>query len=150
IDAQAPMVVIQVLVAEVDLSGTEEFGIEFGLQSPVLFQRSISGGVTLNGSGAVGSQNTLSQSGFNFNLPDGGPVIPLGNSSLIGPATIGLQGLTNLGTGRVSPNSGIGGFVFSAANESFNLLVRALKQQGRVDILSRPQVMTLDNQEANI
>src|SRR5262249_52551382 len=150
LDAQAPMVVIQVLIAEVDLSGTEEFGIEFGLQSPVLFQRGTTGGVTLNGTAPLGTQNVLGQDSFNFNLPPGGPQVPLGNSNLIGPATIGVESPTNLGTGRVSPNSGIGGFVFSAANESFNLLIRALKQQGRVDILSRPQVMTLDNQEANI
>ncbi len=36
-DAELPQVVIQVLVAEVDLNNTEEFGVEIGLQtSPVL------------------------------------------------------------------------------------------------------------------
>ena len=39
IDAQPPQVMIQVLIAEVQLNNTEEFGVEFGLQSPVLFQR---------------------------------------------------------------------------------------------------------------
>src|SRR3712207_6874826 len=34
-------VVIQVLIAEVDLNNLEEFGVEFGLQSPVLFDRGI-------------------------------------------------------------------------------------------------------------
>src|SRR5262249_42210086 len=56
----------------------------------------------------------------------------------------------NLGTGRISPNANVGGFVFSAASDSFNLLIRALKTQGRVDVLSRPQVMALDNQTAFI
>src|SRR5207248_351877 len=41
LDAEQPMVVIQVLVAEVDLNGSEEFGIEVGLQAPVLFNRSV-------------------------------------------------------------------------------------------------------------
>ena len=63
---------------------------------------------------------------------------------------IGTQGLTSLGVGRVSPTSGIGGFVFSAQSDAFNLLIRALKTQGRIDILSRPQVMTLDNQSASV
>jgi general secretion pathway protein D len=36
--------------------------------------------------------------------------------------------------------------VFSASSQSFTLLVRALKAQGRVDILSRPQVQVMDNQ----
>ena len=31
-----------------------------------------------------------------------------------------------------------------------NLLIRALRQQGRIDVLSRPQVMTLDNQFARV
>ena len=62
---------------------------------------------------------------------------------------VGNQGVTNLGVGRADA-SGLSGFVFSAASDSFNLLVRALKTQGRVDILSRPQVMTLDNQTATI
>src|SRR5262249_6098002 len=41
LDAELPQVVIQVLIAEVDLTGTEEFGVEIGLQSPVLFNRSV-------------------------------------------------------------------------------------------------------------
>ena len=39
LDAELPQVVIQVLIAEVDLTNTDEFGVEIGLQSPVLFQR---------------------------------------------------------------------------------------------------------------
>jgi hypothetical protein len=58
--------------------------------------------------------------------------------------------LGNLGVGRVSPVNNVGGFVFSAASNTFNLLIRALKTQGRIDILSRPQIMTLDNQTAAI
>src|SRR5262249_7027374 len=54
------------------------------------------------------------------------------------------------GVGRVSPTSGIGGFVFSAASNTFNLLIRALKTQGRIDVLSRPQIQTTDNQTALI
>src|SRR5260370_19601402 len=41
LDAQPPQVSIQVCVAQVDLTNTEEFGVELGLQSPVLFQRSV-------------------------------------------------------------------------------------------------------------
>src|SRR5262249_38731040 len=41
LDVMPPQVMIQVLVAEVDLSNEEEFGVEIGLQSPILFQRSI-------------------------------------------------------------------------------------------------------------
>jgi hypothetical protein len=74
----------------------------------------------------------------------------LGNNPVVGPGLVGFQGLGNLGTGRISPNSNVGGFVFSAASDAFNLLIRALKTQGRIDIMSRPQIMTLDNQTAYI
>ena len=59
---------------------------------------------------------------------------------------VGFQGLSNLGVGRVGDRQGFGGFVFSASSQSFSLLIRALKAQGRVDILSRPQVQVMDNQ----
>jgi type II secretory pathway component GspD/PulD (secretin) len=179
LDAELPQVVIQVLIAEVDLNSTEEVGAEIGLQSPVLFQRSLfpaynnfNGGAgttsyvantatpTFNTVGLYPSVNTVptgvtvsgvgnasSILGFNFNQPGLG----LGNNPIVSPAVVGYQGLTSLGVGRTSPNiPGVSGFVFSASSDTFNLLVRALKAQGRIDVLSRPQIMTLDNQAASI
>src|SRR5205814_10651215 len=73
--------------------------------------------------------------------------LPLGNNPVVSPGVVGFQGLNNLGVGRSNAN-GVGGFVFSAASNTFNLLIRALKTQGRIDILSRPQVQTTDNQTA--
>lgn len=162
IDTLPLQVVIQVLVAEVDLSDGAEVGVEFGLQSPVLFARSVipqtgafgTNGVVNYANAGTGSlvgpgvtiNNSINPSalpGFNFNTP-----APLGNNPLAGPSIVGFQGLGNLGVGRASPTSGVGGFVFSAASDTFNLLIRALKTQGRLDILSRPQVMATDNQTA--
>lgn len=160
LDATPPQVMIQVLIAEVNLSGTREFGVELGLQSPVLFQRSIygpggynfadpnallsgisPGGVTINN--AIAPANVP---GYNFNN-----IQPLGNSPLApGSGIVGYQSIGNLGTGRASPVSNIGGFVFSAGSDAVNVLVRALQTQGRVDILSRPQITTMDNQTARI
>jgi type II secretory pathway component GspD/PulD (secretin) len=168
LDIQAPQVVIQVLIAEVDLSSTEEFGVEVGLQSPVLFSRSIipaadffgtGGNVTYTtattGSSLVPPGVTVNSSinptalpGFNFNNANyfAGP---LASNPVVSPGVVGFQGLGNLGVGRASAN-GVGGFVFSAASNTFNLLIRALKTQGRIDVLSRPQIQTTDNQTALI
>jgi type II secretory pathway component GspD/PulD (secretin) len=159
LDVSPPQVVIQVLIAEVDLTNTEEFGVELGLQSPVLFTRSIipaenffgtGGTVSYSNPGMVppgvmvsSTVNPAAQPGFNFN----DVTVPLGNNPVVSPGIVGFQGLSNLGVGRVSP-TGVGGFVFSAASNTFNLLIRALKTQGRIDILSRPQIMTTDNQTA--
>ena len=50
----------------------------------------------------------------------------------------------------MSPTQGVSGFVFQAQSDFFNLLIRALKVQGRIDVLSRPQVTALDNQQARV
>jgi len=137
LDYQPPQVVIQVMIAEVQLNNAEEFGVEAGLQSPVLFARgSLATPTTVNG------VTNAAIPGFNFNT-----TAPLGNSNLANAATVGFQGLSNLGVGRSSTTGqGFGGFVFSAASDSFNLLIRALQAQNRVEILSRPQVQVADNQ----
>jgi type II secretion system protein D len=170
LDAELPQVVIQVLIAEVQLNNTEEFGVEVGLQSPVLFQRSVIPQTGLVGNGGISfaNNNTTNPFAFGTQVPPGvtvnnsinpttalgfnfnNPVVGLGNNPVVNPGIVGFQGLGNLGVGRVSPTSAIGGFVFSAASDSFNVLVRALKQQGRIDVLSRPQVTTLDNQAAQV
>ncbi len=164
LDARPPQVVIQVMIAEVDLDSTEEFGMEIGLQSPVLFNRSVWPNTT-SGFGsntminyantstdsvvgtATGTLNPFANPGFNFNASPNLPA--LGTNPLQQPSVVGVQGVGNYGLGRADSN-GLSGFVFSAASNSFNLLIRALKTQGRVDILSRPQIMTLDNQTATI
>jgi general secretion pathway protein D len=138
LDVMPLQVVISTIVAEVDLSGTQEFGVELNLQAPVLFRRGITAGTTTTVATAA--------PGFNFT----NPATALGNNPLADPSIVGLQGLNNLGTGRVSPTSNIGGFVFSAGSNTVNVLVRALATQGRIEVVSRPQVMTLDNQTAYI
>ena len=145
IDAQPPQVVIQVMIADVQLNNAEEFGVEVGLQSPILFSRSVlPTSTTTTGSTGEGASSTTSGAaanpGFNFNT-----TAPLSNNVLTSQSTVGFQGIGNLGVGR-SSSSGFGGFVFSAASDAFSLLIRALKAQGRVDILSRPQIQVADNQ----
>ncbi|HTN77866.1 MAG TPA: secretin N-terminal domain-containing protein, partial [Pirellulaceae bacterium] len=133
LDARPPMVMIQVLIAEVSLNDQEEFGAEFGLQDSILFDRSTSvGGVGVPG--------------FNFNNQ------PLGNSnsaqSLGTRNDLGTQSLTSFSVGRSNGPLGYGGLVLSASNDSVSILIRALQDSQRLQVLSRPQVMTLDNQSA--
>jgi general secretion pathway protein D len=133
LDEQPPMVLIQVLIASVRLDNLSELGMELGLQDSLLFDRSV-------------VANNVLVPGFNFNNS------PLGNSS--SPASqatrnnVAGQGITSLGVGRTNADLGYGGLVLSASSESVNLLIRALQQTNRLDILSRPEVMTLNNQPA--
>ena len=84
--------------------------------------------------------------GFNFGNADQ----PLGNSgsatSLATAGAVGAQGLSSFGVGRVSQAAGFGGFVLSASSNSISMLLRALQQSQRLEVLSRPQIMALDNQ----
>ncbi|EAQ77963.1 secretin N-terminal domain-containing protein [Blastopirellula marina] len=135
LDARPPMVSIQVLIADVRLGKIEELGFEFGLQDSLLFDRSTVSSGQLD-------------PGYNFNNA------ALGNSSsaasLATASAVGSQGLSDLGLGRTNPALGYGGFVFSAASESVNVLIRALQQDNRMEVLARPHVMTMDNQPAFI
>lgn len=127
LDERPPMVLIQVLIAEVQLSNTDEFGIELGIQDPILFNRSVAG-----------------VPGFLFNSTG-----PLGNNtSAPSPDVVGAQAISNFGVGRGNSTLGFGGMVLSASSEAVSVLIRALRQQRRLDVLSRPQVMALDNQPA--
>jgi general secretion pathway protein D len=86
-------------------------------------------------------QAASNQPGFNFNNQ------PLGNSgstrALQGSNRVGSQGLSTFAVGRVNNELGYGGLVLSASSESVSLLIRALQESRRMEILSRPQITTL-------
>jgi len=129
LDERPPMVLIQVLIGEVQLTDNDEFGIELGIQDSVLFNRSVAG-----------------VPGFLFNSTG-----PLGNNTAApGPDIVGAQAISNFGVGRGNSTLGFGGMVLSASSEAVSVLIRALQQKRRLDVLSRPQVMALDNQAAFI
>lgn len=137
LDERPPMVMIQVLIADVTLHDTDEFGVELGLQDSILFDRSVAGTGSLAGTGIPG---------YLFNSTS-----PLGNASGVPNSDlVGGQGISNLGVGRANSELGFGGLVLSASSESVSVLIRALKECRRVDVLSRPQVMTMDNQTAQV
>jgi type II secretion system protein D len=174
LDLRPPMVMIQVLVAQVNLTDFNEFGIELGLQDSLLFDRSVLNSintltntattVTNSASGAVASTVTAQNQqviggtlapGYGFNNQ------PIGNSaaganSLGIPNSLGTagnvagQGLSNFGVGRTNSTLGYGGLVLSASSDSVSALLRALQQDERLEVLSRPQIMTLDNQAAYV
>ncbi|WP_254510035.1 secretin N-terminal domain-containing protein [Anatilimnocola floriformis] len=136
LDRRPNMVIIQVLLAEVSLNDLNEFGVELGLQDSLLFDRGVAG---------VGGLNRI---GFPFNQAG------IGNdntpASLATRNQVAPQAISNLGVGRTNASAGFGGLVLSAGNDSVNVLVRALQQSQRMQVLSRPQVQTLDNQPAYV
>ncbi len=158
LDARPPMVMIQVLLASVQLSDTNEFGVELGLQDSVLFDRSLlsnplyqnttttaPNGVQTTTQTLIAANNTP---GFNFN----DTLDPLGNSAatsaLAGASQAAGQALTSFSLGRQNSTLGYGGLVLSLSSDSVSALIRALAQNQRFEVLERPQIMTMDNQPA--
>jgi type II secretory pathway component GspD/PulD (secretin) len=127
LDRQQPMIAVEMLVAEITLDDNFEIGNEFGIQDSLIFDRgSASGG-------------TLSTPGFN-------PGTALNNSVTRGrPQNVAGQGLSNFALGRTNSQLGYGGLVLAAGSESVSILFRALQDANRVQILSRPNLLTIDN-----
>lgn len=138
LDKRPPMVMIQVMIAEVRLNDFDEMGFELGVQDSLLFDRST----------VLTAMNDVLDPGFNFNNQ------PLGNSSSAASVAtrdhFAPQVLSSFGVSRTNNDLGYGGLVISGGNDEVSILIRALQDDRRVDILSRPQVMTLDNQPAFI
>jgi general secretion pathway protein D len=121
LDARRAQVVIESLIAEVSADKAAEFGIQF---------QDLSG---------LNSDNTRVIGGTNFNSTTGG-------SNIIGAAT----DLTSLGPGLnigvIRGKVTIPGIAGEITNIGF--LARALETNAHANILSRPNIQTLDNEEA--
>ncbi|MDP1560643.1 MAG: secretin N-terminal domain-containing protein, partial [Pirellulaceae bacterium] len=133
LDRRPTMVKIQVMIAEVALNSTEEFGVELGVQDSIIFDRGLAGTPVI---------------GYPFNQSGSGN--SLTGAGLASREKLAGQSLLNLGVGRSNAGLGYGGLVLSAGNESINILLRALKDQGRLQVLSRPHLQTIDNLTARV
>lgn len=153
LDRSPREVLLQAVIVEVQLGNTQELGVELGFQDSVLFDRSIIDSIqtiteTVTAPNGVQTTNQrilsqVSTPGLAFNSPI------LGNNA-INPSRVGSQGLSSFGLGRVNGDLGYGGLVLSAGSESVNVLLRALDARFDLDVLSRPQVRTVENVEAFI
>ncbi len=136
LDRQQPMISVEILIAEVTLEDNFDLGTEFGLQDSLLFDRnSASGG-------------TLSSPAFNVNANPLSVTSPA--AQLRRTQNVAGMGTSGFGLGRSNATLGYGGLVLAAGSESVNMLFRALQDANRVQILSRPHLMTIDNNVANV
>ena len=135
IDKPPPQVVIRVLIAEVLLTDTCEWAAELGFQDPLLFKRTTTDAIT----GLATSGGLL----FNTN-----PATSVGSGN-VQPGSVGTQLLSNFGGGRVG-TTGFSGMAFSASSDYINIMLRALQEKKRLEVLSSPQITTLNNQQAII
>ncbi|MDR0871006.1 MAG: hypothetical protein LBN39_09460 [Planctomycetaceae bacterium] len=165
IDQPPPQVVIQVLIGEVTLGNSKEFGAEFGIQDSLLFDRSTFSNIaqgtrTITQTLADGTKTVVEEPvitngsvspGWMFNEnPKTSLSTGYNTNSSATAGNVGSQLLTNFGTGRVGAETGFGGMVFSANSDAVSVMIRALQENNRLEILSRPQIMAMNNQESMI
>lgn len=127
LDQELAQVIIQAMLVEVTLEDSDEFGVELGFQNSALFNRGIMD--TIAGA----------DPGFNFNS-NGLPNTNMRSRSLVAGQAITRFPATKTGDG----------FVFAAGSDEVSILLRALAQNREMEILSRPQIRTLDNRPALI
>ncbi|MEP6880418.1 MAG: type II secretion system secretin GspD [Dokdonella sp.] len=127
LDVRRAQVLIEAIIAEVADSTASEIGVQW-FTAPQRSDGSL-------GTGVVG--------GTNFPGPNG-------NASLVGLAgnLAGLSGLGGLSLGYIDGTVKIPGTDTEIVN--LGALVRALRGDGKTNILSTPSILTLDNQEAEI
>jgi len=142
IDKSQPQVVIKVLIVEVTLSEDKEWAAELGLQDPLLFSRSAILGTSP-------PNNTSNGPGINFNKP-GSSMANINTTNPVGQVgNVGSQILSNFAAGPVGA-AGFGGMVFSASSDYLSIMLRALHEKKRLEVLSSPQILTINNQNSSI
>jgi len=120
LDIRRLQVLIEALIIEISVSGAQQFGMEF---------RGI-GNITSPGRRAIGGTSFSNQAGTNINTVAANPLNP-GNGLAVGV---------------------VSGTVTFAGKEFLNLgaLLRALETKTDANVLSTPNILTMDNEEAEI
>ena len=123
LDRRRPEVLVQAIIAEVDVDKTDDLGINWA---------------------AYSRSNKVPVGGFSSSV--GGTSIV----DLISAAQGGTSGLSQLGA-LVGSGTTIGvGTIATGGGESFAAMIRALRSQGDTNIVSTPSAVTMDNQQATL
>ena len=144
LDRRRPMIMIKAMMAEVTLDDTFEIGGELGLQDSLLFNRGLAVDDGLAIDNLLGTNTVIGGGNPGFNFNNNG----LSSTNNFRSGNVAARGVSTFGLGLSNDAVGYGGFVLNAASESVSLLMRTLHDAGRLQILSRPQLTTLDNTES--
>ena len=128
LDVVPRQVLIEVLVAEVSLGDSFEFGVEWAMA-----QDSRNGALgRITGGGTGSTSGTTS------------------GTSTAAPNIFDLGGVLGLASQDVTPLPGAGAFAVLSDNRNFAAVINALASKNKLKVLSAPHLMTADNHEAHI
>ncbi|HEY1892595.1 MAG TPA: type II secretion system secretin GspD [Steroidobacteraceae bacterium] len=120
LDRRRPEVLVQAIIAELDISKTEDLGVNWAAFSK------------------------------NNKVPLGGYVQPVGGTSLVDLVAAGESGGAGGLSDSLLAGTTIGVGTLSAAGESFAAMLRALQDNSTTNIMATPSAVTLDNQAATL
>ncbi len=132
LDRPVPQVLIKVLVAEVTLNRNTAIGTEFSIldqRTRLVPTGQVTGSVAPNGSvsGATGTANVT-------------------NYGTSGGSAFGIANALTSAAANGSP----GGLAIGLVENNLTATLQALAQKNKLDVLSRPYILTSDNQEATM
>jgi general secretion pathway protein D len=143
LDRPIPQVLIKCLVAEVTHNNGDQIGVDFSLLN-----------IRSNTAGSNASSSTTGSTVTTSGGAPGAPVptqlgtgVPLTSTFI--QTNVGSTGGTNLGTAAAAALTP-SGLVYSVLESNLTATVQALETAGKLDVLSRPYILTSDNQEATI
>jgi len=144
LDRPVPQVLIRALIAEVTHDNGDQVGVDFSVLN---LRSTTSGSNSTTTEAANGSTVTSSgQNGVPYptNLQTGYPLTTTFVQTNVGQ-TIG----TNLGTAAAAAATP-SGLVLAMLESNVQATIMALETEGKLDVLSRPYILTSDNQEATV
>ncbi len=121
LDRRRPEVLVQAIIAEVNITKTDDLGINWAAYSP------------------------------NGKVPAGGFVSSVGGTNIVDLIAAAKSGTSALGSAAsLLTGTTIGVGTISAGGTSFGAMVRALRSNGDTNIVSTPSAVTMDNQAATL
>jgi general secretion pathway protein D len=132
LDRPVPQVLIKVLVAEVTLDNSTAIGTEFSIldqRTRLVPTGQVTGSIAPNGSvtGATGTANVT-------------------NYGTSGGSAFGIANAVTSAAANGTPS----GLVVGLVENNLTATLQALAQKNKLDVLSRPYILTSDNQEATM
>jgi general secretion pathway protein D len=120
LDRRRPEVLVQAIVAEVNVNKTDDLGINWA---------------------AYSQRNTV---------PLGGFISPVGGTSLIDLIGVAKNASSIGSAASLLTGTTIGVGTISSGGESFAAMIRALRSDADTNIVSTPSAVTMDNQQATL
>jgi type IV pilus assembly protein PilQ len=131
IDKKPKQVLIEARIMEVNKDKLRDFGIDFG-------------------TGTSGAEGSAAPTDINLDSQNRSSIAGRNLGSKLTPSLFAPKELTSAFTGAYPYTAGLELLYKKLTGTQFEVIIHALEEDARTNILSAPKILTLDNQEASI